>query len=172
MVRFTTAAILAVLLVAGTGPAIGQKKPSLRHLKKTDPGRLMVEFLMEECPGTEAEYQKTIDGELLRARLERQGYAKSRPVGQLYLAIVLTCNSNDEATIWNFNIHFAEDRLVEDPATNEIPRHVIWHFPEYGSYGVDPAGHRVQDTLKSALRSDVSEALADYLKANFPALSR
>lgn len=167
MTRFTAAAVLTVLLVAGTSS--GQRTLPVTHLKKADPDRLLVSFWKEEeCPGTEVDYLKAIEGELLRARLECLcNPAGLRPVEQVYLLAVMTCGGNDETTVYNIDVAFAKDQLLEDPEPNEIPRVVLKFFPGYGSYGHDPDLDRVPDTLKSHLRESVSRALTDYRKANF-----
>ncbi len=170
-----TAAILAVLLVTMTGTAIGQKKPSLKHLKKTDPGQLYVVFLRgDDCPGTKAEYEKIVEGELLRGRIERLEYLDSwrRPIGEPYLLVRMQCAGDDDNMLWSISVFLAENRLADDPASDEYSIYTLVTFPGYGSFGLEPVIYRVSDTLKSKLREAIADALTDYQKANFPALSR
>ena len=104
-----------------------------------------------------------VEGELLRARV--------KPVdGWYYNALILLvsmqCSDRITAAVtWRADISFGRIFAVEDSAADERGYLLTLFWPGYGSWGYDPRGDG--EKMKDFLRTGVSNALTDNLKANF-----
>lgn len=158
--------LLAVLIAAVTLAASGQdKKPSVKYLEKADPDWLYFEiFFDDDCPGIEEAFENIVEGELLRARIKRQNGWR---FNDLFLNVEVSCTpTKGSAAGYSLDVQFAQYRRILDPAPDEYDFYMVYHGRKYGAYGAHGTSV-LEEQLRSRLRETVSDALTDYLKANF-----
>lgn len=161
--------LLTVLMAATPLVAVGQGgKLSIEHLKKNDPNVLYFTlFFDDDCPGTQSSYEETVEGELLRARIKpKSGWSYN----ETFLHTDVSCTNPDNRVVaYDISVHFGEFQRVSAPAPNELEFHMILHAKPYGAFGFRSvySTEEIERDLKSSLRESVSEALTDYLRANF-----
>lgn len=165
---------VVLLMVAVTTAAAGQeKKWSVKHLKKTDPDSLnVVVWPTDDCPGTKETYERVVDGELLRARIKRT--PTWRPY-EVRLQAILECRriSDRTAFIYRTSVRFFAMYPVLDSAPDEEDYYVVHYADGFvigrGAFGFLPGynSDKIERVLKTGLRDAVSDALTDYLRANF-----
>ncbi|MYB62447.1 MAG: hypothetical protein F4X69_13840 [Gemmatimonadetes bacterium] len=164
--------LLAVLVYAAALTAAGQEKQaSLEYLKKNDPDSLnVVVFVEDGCPGTQRSYERVVEGELLRARIKRQ------PTWSIYEVRLMThmqCAAQKTGLVFLIAVDFFATYPVLDPAPDESDYYIVRYrdrsnsfFGAFTGYN-DSNSVEAEGMLKTSLRDAVTDALTDYLKANF-----
>lgn len=160
---FVSLIVVMVLLFPDAGSGQG-KKSSIEHLKKPNPNELYVSLNVDpECPAED--YMSVVEGELLRARINRLPYWN---YDEVTLFIVLTCKNSTETSlsIYDIDASFGTFRKVTNPADDEYGFMYVYFEGADGVFG-----YIGTDKLKSTLRTGLSESvyriLTKYLKANF-----
>ena len=160
MTYITAAAILAALLIATPGQVNGQTA----DLQKSNPGELHVLFLFDnQCPNFKREYQKIIDGELVRARIKE---STTWPrIGELYLTVDIDCLSIEDRDGRKTGWFYLVERSFKVFSTG--PDILLTHNRILGySMGGPSPRHDAAREIRRALREAVADILTDYLKAN------
>lgn len=111
----------------------------------------------DDCPITKEELTKRIEGEFLRARIKpTRSLSLNITVEVLCLSIAQGSSNTVRGHAVNYGIRFG--------ATMEV-NHFLYDGPNHGSLLIVPKGSN--QYLLDAIRDSVSNALTDYLKANF-----
>ena len=162
--HIAAAVILTALLIIMPDPIVGQEKePYIKYLKKYDPDVLaLFSFLDDDCPGTRQSYEKIIEGELLRARIKRGSYKNE----ELYLGVTVECTVGNGTQGYSVDIYYGFDYTVVDAASDELGFYSTRFGSGYGFFGYG-SSIDTETTISDALRRSVSDALTDFLKANF-----
>ncbi|MYB62832.1 MAG: hypothetical protein F4X69_15855 [Gemmatimonadetes bacterium] len=166
--------LLAVLIAAVTLPAAGQEKqPSIKHLKKSDPDVLFMGTSIDNsCPGTERSYERIVEGEMLRARIKRTSIWNWYEIA---LNVNVSCHRDRsqrgtmEVLTYSIFVTFLVFYPVEDPAPDELDFRQVVYLPSYVGSGLSVNHDNAEEerVIHANLRNAVTNALTDYLKANF-----
>ena len=161
--------LAVVLLIAAVTTAVaGQdKKTSAGYLKKVNPDSLYYAVhIDDDCPGTERSYERIVQGELLRARIKPKQYWE---MYDRFLDVLVGCAVRDdsEAYAYSLDVRFAQHRPILHPASDEYDFYVVHIGTKYGVFGFRGTGKDDEQHLQTLLRTAVTNALDDYLKANF-----
>ena len=152
--------VLPISTVSGQGMDV-----PIGHLKKPTPDVLAFAVLPMGCPGTQVEYTKIVEGELLRARIKP---SPQWNFFELTLLAELSCEPSESQLTWIFDldVSFIVTHPVENPQNDEYSFYRVHYDPIYGTFGV-LRNETVINGLKTQLREQVGRLLTDYLKANF-----